>query len=186
MLEHEYKKQQVEAAAQGMVDVVGGLANAMNRSAVERGIHSTEYFKEPRVDTFGTFVKKWRYTEGCTIDTELENNRVGELVVAMRRPDGQKRVASIGRTPSEWDPKQGSQKILAGAGDPGDYLAVIVDGVGTEDERMTYRYLDAVDIAGVTVEHGERITFKENLQRRRHLSFEGTVERVVGLLGPEN
>lgn len=182
MAEHENRTgQQIKTVTEGWTDVVLGMGKAMNRPNTERGLHSSEYFSEPHTDAYGTFDTKWKYTDGCTIDLELDKG-VGELVVAVRTDDGQKKVISIGRTPAEWDPKQGSRKIIEGAGDPGDLLTVIVDGVGTEDEKKSYRYLDKEDVAGAVVEHGQGLSLSENVRRQRRVVVSGTVEQAAGLL----
>lgn len=182
MSEHENKKT-AQQTHENPVDVYE-QSLATDRSAVETGQHfEAEHFEQPVVDSFGTFTKKWRYTDGCTIDTEFGKG-VGELILATKTDEGKKRIVSIGRTPAAWDPKQGSQKILARAGRPGDYLMAVVDDAGTPDQTMSYRYLDPDDLAGVEIEHGGDLVFKDNSEKsgRMQIAVRGKVERVVGLL----
>lgn len=160
------KAAQIRAFTSGVQDAMIGLGREMERSDVARGVHYSEHFREPRTDSFGSFNTKWKYTEGCTADAELDKG-VGELVVGIRKPDGSRRVVSVGPTPAEWNPQAGGKHIES-AGEPGEYLMAIQDPDATGGETTAFCYLDREDLA-VEYEHGQEFAG-------------GEIQQVVGLL----
>jgi hypothetical protein len=180
--EQDQKARQAADAISGMRAGVGALAAAMEMDPALRGLHITEILDKPIKGDLGEFRKKWNYTDGCELGSELLDGEVGAVVITAEE-EGKKKIISIGRTPKEWSPLAGGHSLQAhdaAAGDPGDYMLEIHEG---SDPPKTLCYLDEADLRGVVVRNGATtVNLGENIQRGRQLQISGQVNEVVGLL----
>jgi hypothetical protein len=183
--EQKLKAQQAREGIDGLAAGMKAVAAAMDQDPALVGRHRTELPKQPIKGDMGEFRKVWRYTHGCDLGSELLNGDVGAVVISVE-DGGKKKTVSVGRTPSLWLPGMGGHSIVvhdAGAGEPGDYLLAIVEGVGSDDERQKFRYLDKADLQGVVIRNGDSsINLGPNTQRGRQIQIDGRVEAVAGLL----
>lgn len=123
------------------------------------------------IDTlWGRFTEMQRDDGVRDIESTLE---LCPLLRVRMTPEASSRMVEIGRTPADWDPSEGGQR-LADAGEPGRYLLVTGHG-----GRVTnYRYLDAEDITGVAIRQGEELRLANNDIRKRFVGVRGQVNSV--------
>lgn len=157
---------------------IAAIGHEMAKPESKRGVHETVQIEAK--DSFGEYTKQWKYTKGCVLGTELNKPGVIEVALKMKTADGADRTVGIGKTPAEYDPSKGGAHISS-AGDPGEYLLVVFDA--GDAVKRTYRYIDAEELEGVTVEHGSTdLRLNPNPARQRQMHVAGAIEQASAFL----
>lgn len=145
------------------------------------GLGATEILSKPVTDSFGTFVEKKTYTEGCSLGEVIDQE--GRVVSFTTQQENVVRAVEVGKTPDTYNPNKGG-KVIADAGDPTEYLLVVQSKDNTTlQKRQDFRYLDKSEIDGAVIRKGQQAAFQPFVQGQggRQIVIQGNVTSLFAL-----
>jgi hypothetical protein len=165
------------------IDGMKAMAHAIGNLPSDHAMYRREKLPTPVQDSFGTHTEKRSLVQGrAKVLEEVGEDRV--LMFSIRLASGDKKVVGIGKTPDEWDPARGGQKMLGAGRDNTDadtYLMLVHQGDDSVPPKPIY--LSESQLADISVApEDENLTlnpYMESASEGRVIRIEGTIESVA-------